>query len=151
MLHLIKSLTDTLFNLLSEDPVRPHIPHTERLVKNKDVFVLRDETDKVQAITCVSYQEYIPETESGLFVYTNTPCIAVFYTIWSYAPGAGRKLLLDAVQHIKESNTGVTRFVTLSPRTELARRFHTKNGAIVYRENAESVNYEYVVNSENKI
>tara|TARA_R110000868_G_scaffold388609_1_gene657610 strand:- start:1166 stop:1603 length:438 start_codon:yes stop_codon:yes gene_type:complete len=143
MLHLIKSLTDTFFNLLSEDPVRPHIPHTERLGKNKDVFVLRDEMDKVQAITCVSYQEYVPDTESGLFLSTNAPCIAVFYTIWSYAPGAGRKLIFDAVQHIKNENKEVTRFVTLSPRTELARRFHTKNGAVVYRENAETVNYEY--------
>jgi len=143
MLHLIKSLTDNFFNLLSEDPVRPHIPHTERLGKNKDVFVLRDETDKVQAITCVSYQEYVPDVESGLFETTNTPCIAVFYTIWSYAPGAGRKLIFDAVQHIKNENKEVTRFVTLSPRTELARRFHTKNGAVVYRENAETVNYEY--------
>ena len=145
MLHLIKSLTDTFFNLLSEDPVRPHIPHTERLGENKDVCVLRDETDKVQAITCVSYQEYVPDAESGLFETTNTPCIAVFYTIWSYAPGAGRKLIFDAVQHIKNENKEVTRFVTLSPRTELARRFHTKNGAVVYRENAETVNYEYTV------
>ena len=68
MLHLIKSLTDTFFNLLSEDPVRPHIPHTERLGKNKDVFVLRDETDKVQAITCVSYQEYVPDAATVLKV-----------------------------------------------------------------------------------
>jgi hypothetical protein len=33
--------------------------------------------------------------------------------------------------------------VTLSPKTEMARRFHHKNGATTYRENADSVNYQY--------
>ena len=40
-------------------------------------------------------------------------------------------------------NLTLKRFVTLSPKTELAKRFHLKNGAIVYRENDETVNYEY--------
>jgi hypothetical protein len=33
--------------------------------------------------------------------------------------------------------------VTLSPKTEMARRFHLKNGAGVYRENSTTVNYIY--------
>jgi hypothetical protein len=33
--------------------------------------------------------------------------------------------------------------VTLSPKTDMARRFHLKNGAAVYRENLETVNYLY--------
>jgi hypothetical protein len=97
----------------------------------------------VQAITCVSYQSSIPTKESELFEQTNEADTAVFYTIWSYAPGAGRKLIFDAVSHIKENNEQIKRFVTLSPKTELAKRFHLKNGAIVYRENDETVNYEY--------
>jgi len=78
-----------------------------------------------------------------LFEKCSNPNVAVFYTIWSYAPGAGRKLIFDAVSHIKENNEHIKRFVTLSPKTELAKRFHLKNGAIVYRENDETVNYEY--------
>ena len=144
MLHLIKEITDSFFNLISEDPVRPNIPHMDRVGSNKDIFVLRDENNNVKAITCVSYQASIPECESGLFEITDNPQVAIFYTIWSYAPGAGRTLIFDAVDYIKENNKNIKRFVTLSPRTELARRFHLKNGAIVYRENTETVNYEYL-------
>ena len=78
-----------------------------------------------------------------MFETTEAPNVAVFYTIWSYVPGAGRTLIFDAVRHIKETRPEITRFITLSPKTELAKRFHTKNGAGVYRENDETVNYEY--------
>ena len=145
MLHLIKSISDSFFNLISEDPVRPNIPHMDRVGSNKDIFVLRDEENKVKAITCVSYQSTIPDSESGLFEFTDTPNVAIFYTIWSYAPGAGRTLIFDAVAYIKKNNKDIKRFVTLSPKTEMAKRFHLKNGAIVYRENSETVNYEYVM------
>jgi hypothetical protein len=33
--------------------------------------------------------------------------------------------------------------VTLSPKTEMARKFHLKNGAEVFRENPDTVNYLY--------
>ena len=143
MLHLIESLTDKFFELIYQDPVRPNVPHVDRIGANKDIFVFRDEDDKVKAITCVSYQSSIPTKESELFETTDSPSIAVFYTIWSYVPGAGRALIFDAVRHIKESKPAITRFITLSPKTEMAKRFHTKNGAGVYRENDETVNYEY--------
>ena len=146
MLHLIKSLTDSFINFLSEDPVRPNIPYVDRVGDNKDIFVLRDENDKVKAITCVSYQVNIPTKESELFEDTELPNTAVFYTIWSYESGAGRKLIFDAVKHIKDNNSDIKRFVTLSPRTEMAKRFHLKNGAIVFRDNEESTNYEYLNN-----
>lgn len=142
MLYLIKDFADNLIKLISEDPVRPHIPDVERVGPNKDIFVSR-EGDKVNAITCVSYQSSVPENESGLFEKCAEPTVAVFYTIWSYQPGAGRQLILDSVQYIQETNKSITRFVTLSPKTEMARRFHLKNGASVFRENEESVNYEY--------
>ena len=144
MLHIIKSLTDSFFSLLNEDPVRPNIPTTERVGDNKDIFVLRDTNDKVLAITCVSYQTNIPTKESELFEKVNNPDIAVFYTIWSYAPGAGRTLIFDAVVYIENNMPYIKRFVTLSPKTEMAKRFHLKNGAIVFRENEETVNYEYI-------
>jgi hypothetical protein len=53
--------------------------------------------------------------------------------------------LEETVAEIKKQFPNVTRFVTLSPKTEMARRFHTKNGAITLRENEETVNYEYKV------
>ena len=142
MLYQIRSLTDSFFSLLSQDPVRPHIPHTQRFGESKDIFVLKDDENKAKAITCVSYQPSIPTSESELFS-DGQADTAVFYTIWSYVPGAGRNLIFDAVKHIKENKPEIKRFVTLSPKTEMAKNFHHKNGAITFRENQESVNYEY--------
>jgi len=149
MLHLIQNLSDKFVDFLSQDPVRPHIPRTERVGVNKDIFVTRDENDNVQAITCVSYQLTVPSAESELFEQCDVPKVAVFYTIWSYAPGAGKQLIFNAVKHIKENQKSINRFVTLSPKTDMARKFHIKNGAIVFRDNEESVNYEYLNNEVN--
>jgi len=142
MLYQIRSLTDSFFSLLNQDPVRPHIPHTQRFGDSKDIFVLKDDENKAKAITCVSYQPSIPTSESELFI-DGQADTAVFYTIWSYVAGAGRNLIFDAVKHIKETKPEIKRFVTLSPKTEMAKNFHHKNGAITFRENQESVNYEY--------
>ena len=142
MLYLIKDFTDNLIKFVKEDPVRPHIPDIERIGPNKDIFVSRVD-DKVKSITCVSYQKAIPASETELFENCEQPTVAIFYTIWSYHPGAGRQLILDSVEHIKTNMPSITRFVTLSPKTEMARRFHLKNGATIFRENLESVNYEY--------
>lgn len=143
MLHLIKNITDVFTKFLSEDPVRPNIPHVDRIGDNKDIFVMRSEDDSVSAITCVSYQNSIPSSEQELFKLSGEPDTAVFYTIWSYKPGAGRQLIFDSVRYIKENKPNIRRFITLSPKTEMAKRFHLKNGAIVFRENSETVNYEY--------
>lgn len=144
MLHLIKNSADKFFELISQDPVRPSIPQADRVGNNKDIFLIRDDEDNVKAITCVSYQRSVPTLETELFENCDKPEVAVFYTIWSYAPGAGRQLIFDAVKHIRENQKTINRFVTLSPKTEMARRFHIKNGAIVFRDNQETVNYEYI-------
>ena len=144
MLHLIKSNLDQFFDLLTQDPVRPSIPTDFRIGSNRDIFVLKNEDGTVRAITCVSYQDEIPANEVELFRGQVEPTVAIFYTIWSYAPGAGRTLIFKAVDHIKQNMPSIARFITLSPPTEMARRFHTKNGAVVFRTNTETVNYEYV-------
>jgi hypothetical protein len=144
LLHLINDFTDKFFSFLLEDPVRPNIPQVDRIGNNKDIFVMRDEDDKAQAITCVSYQKSVPTSEADLFEMCEEPEIAVFYTIWSYKAGAGRQLIFDAAQYIKENRPEIKRFVTLSPKTEMAKRFHLKNGALVFRENTDTVNYEYL-------
>jgi len=143
MLYLIQDNSDKYLNFISHDPVRPAIPVLQRIGSNKDIFVLRDTDDSVSAVTCVSYQEAVPTAEAELFNEGAQPKVAVFYTIWSYKPGAGRQLILDTVNYIKENNSSIERFVTLSPKTDMARRFHLKNGAIVLKENTETVNYEY--------
>lgn len=143
MLHIIKDLSDEFLTLIKDDPVRPEIPLEQRVNRNSHVFVLKDEANKPLAVTCVKFLDRIPEAVddlADLAVNTNT---AVFYTIWSYATGAGRSLIQEAQAEIRKAHPEVTTYVTLSPKTEMARRFHLKNGADVYRENAESVNYLY--------
>ena len=48
---------------------------------------------------------------------------------------------------VKESNH-LNRLVTLSPLTEMARNFHTKNGAKELQVNEESQNFEYDITLE---
>ena len=143
VIQTIHFITEQFVSLLLEDPVRPTIPHTDRIGENKDIFVFRDEDDVVKAITCVSYQKTIPTTEGELFEKCIDPSVAVFYTIWSYAAGAGRSLIQAAQEDIKTNEPEIKTYVTLSPKTEMARRFHHKNGAITLRENKDSVNYQY--------
>jgi hypothetical protein len=101
-----------------------------------------DETNP-DAMVCVSFHDFVPQDTTELKETALVPTTAVFYTIWSYKAGKGKQLLIEAVKGIQEQYPSVTRFVTLSPKTEVARRFHLKNGAIVFRENIETVNYEY--------
>lgn len=144
MLYLIKDLSDRFLNLLKEDPVRPNIPIERRIGQNRDIFVLQED-DTTNAITCVSYQASVPDSEDCLFEICEQPTTAVFYTIWSYKSGKGRQLILDSVQYIREHNKSIETFVTLSPKTEMARNFHLKNGAKVLRENRDTVNYVYAI------
>jgi len=144
MLHIITDLRDNLLDLIKDDPVRPELPAEFRVNNNSRIFVLRDdETQKPLAVTCVKFLSEIPQDVTDLAdlaVNTNT---AVFYTIWSYAAGAGRRLIEEAQREIQREQPEINTYVTLSPKTEMARRFHLKNGAEVFRENADTVNYLY--------
>jgi hypothetical protein len=143
MLHIINNLQDEFLRLLKDDPVRPEIPAEQRVNSNSQIFVLKNDANEPLAVTCVKFLADIPESVTDLadtVVNTNT---AVFYTIWSYAAGAGRELITQARSQIEQDHPEVKTFVTLSPKTEMAQRFHHKNGATTYRENADSVNYLY--------
>jgi len=143
MLHIIDDLNDQLIRLITDDPVRPEIPPEQRVNEQSRIFVLEDDDGTPRAVTCVKFLEQIPERVEDLTFFGSTASTAVFYTIWSYASGAGQQLILEAQQWIRENRPTVNTYVTLSPKTEMARRFHLKNGARVYRENETSVNYLY--------
>jgi len=150
MLQFIKDLSHTLLEFIKDDPVRPEIPTDFRVSDGRMVAALTDESENPEAMVCVSFHDFVPENVDGLKQTTKVPTTAVFYTIWSYKAGKGQELLFRAVKGIQEQYPSVTRFVTLSPKTNMARRFHLKNGAIIYRENIESTNYEYMVDKEPK-
>ncbi len=144
MLHFIKDLTDKLLEFIKDDPVRPEIPTDFRVSDGRMVAALVDEQqEKPDAMVCVSFHDFVPEDVNDLKNTAQVPTTAIFYTIWSYKSGKGQELLIEAVKGIQRDYPSVTRFVTLSPKTEMARRFHLKNGAIVFRENIDTVNYEY--------
>ncbi len=144
MIYTIPNLTDPLAAYLKDDPVRPHIPHEERFGSNRAVFALTEQ-DQVSAVVCARLCSTIPSSEQELLNdQTDNPDTAVFYTIWSYKPGAGQRLIREGLEQIKNQLPNVKRFVTLSPPTEMARKFHLKNGAHIFRVNEQSVNYEYI-------
>jgi hypothetical protein len=148
MLHFIKDLSHQLLNFIKDDPVRPEISTEFRVTNGRLVAALADSNMDPDAMVCVSFHDFVPEDVNGLSEITQVPTTAVFYTIWSYKAGSGQRLLREAVKGIQEQYPSITRFVTLSPKTELAKRFHLKNGAIVFRENLETVNYEYLKNDK---
>jgi hypothetical protein len=142
MLHTITSITEDLETLIKDDPVRPEIPLTDRVNTNSRMYVLKN-GDKTEAVTCVKFLNSIPEAVEDMAGLVESATTAVFYTIWSYAAGAGRTLIQEAQKSIEVEFPGIETYVTLSPKTEMARRFHLKNGAGVYRENSTTVNYIY--------
>ena len=142
MLQTFTSVTDEIVRLLADDPVRPEIPAERRLNSNSRIYVLKD-WDKTQAVTCVKFLNTIPAAVEDLVDSVESATTAVFYTIWSYVAGAGRDLIVEAQRSIEQELPNIQTFVTLSPKTEMARRFHLKNGAGIYRENPDTINYIY--------
>lgn len=144
MLKIITELTNPLIEFVKDDPVRPEIPVENRVGKNKFISSIVD-GEKPKAMVCVSLHDFVPSTVADLAKEALEPNTAIFYTIWSYVPGAGQRLLRETVESIREQFPNITRFVTLSPKTEMAKKFHIRNGAVVFRENDDTVNYEYQV------
>jgi len=144
MFQFITDLSHTLLSFIKDDPVRPEIPKDFRVSDGRVVAALTDEEQNPEAMVCVSFHDFVPEDVEGLSKTSSVPTTAIFYTIWSYKSGKGKELLYQAVKGIQAQYPSVTRFVTLSPKTNMARRFHLKNGAIVLRENIDTTNYEYL-------
>jgi hypothetical protein len=144
MLSFITDLTDPLLDYIKDDPVRPDIPKDFRVGPGRFVSALV-EGESPSAMVCVNLLDFVPSSVEELGKDVEEATTAVFYTIWSYAPGAGADLLFKTVAQIREQFPNINNFVTLSPKTEMARRFHLKNGASVLRDNPDTVNYQYEV------
>ena len=141
-LHHIRDITDPLVRLIKDDPVRPHIPLEQRINDTAEILILCA-GEEILAATCMQWLTDIPESEQDLVDFAKDKDVAVFYTIWSYSPGAGQKLIKAAADWLLKDYPGIKAIVTLSPQTPLAQRFHLKNGAKIRKTNATSVNYEY--------
>ena len=123
--------------LCEEDPVRKNIPYDWRVDgPNREIFHLEE-----RAVICVAHLEGIPTTEEELLEY-GWGTFSIFYTVWSKERGLGRKIVLDTWNLLKSQNFN-NRYVTMSPKTEMAMKFHLKNGAILLQENPTTNNFEY--------
>ena len=142
MLHTITTITEELETLIKDDPVRPEIPLSDRINTNSRIYLLKN-GDDTSAVTCVKFLESVPAAVEDMAELVESATTAVFYTIWSYAAGAGRTLIQEAQKSIETEFPGIQTYVTLSPKTEMARRFHLKNGARELRENLNTINYIY--------
>ena len=74
----------------------------------------------------------------------NVGKIAVAYTVWSKKKGGGKLIVKEVYKMIKKSNH-LNRLVTLSPLTEMAKKFHLRNGAELLQTNEQTQNFEYKV------
>ena len=141
-LYRIKDVNDPQVRVIKDDPVRPHIPLEQRINDAAEILLLRA-GEEILAATCMQWLKDIPRDEQDLIDLPKDHNVAVFYTIWSYSPGAGQALIKAAADWLLKDYKDITNIVTLSPQTEMAKRFHIKNGATVHRTNETSVNYKY--------
>jgi hypothetical protein len=144
MIKFIRDISNSLLEYIKDDPVRPNLSVDFRVSDGRMVIALMDE-DTPAAMVCVSLHDFIPSSVEDLAETASAPTAAIFYTIWSYKPGSGKDLLFKATEALKTEYPTLNRFVTLSPKTEMAKKFHHKNGAETFRENADTINYEYHV------
>jgi len=141
-------------DLCTKDPVRPNIPHWwriqlphRRMYVNEFCYFSTSEDryyNTIDAVLCMALLNNIPTSEEELLQSDVTGPNAIFYTVWSNRKGAGRTIIFDVVDKLKsESETKIKRFVTLSPKTEMAMTFHLRNGAKLLQENETTNNFEY--------
>jgi len=137
--------TDCTINYVEDDPVRPHLPMSWRITDGREVYLLEDDDAGVsRAILCVAYTKGVAITEEDLNN-TQDPDTAMFYTVWSYEKGAGREIIFSTAEVIKRDKPHIKRFCTLSPLTEMAEKFHLRNGAKFLRKGETCQNFEYEI------
>lgn len=144
MLHVIDNINHPLVCLVSGDPVRPHVPLSDRLHNLNRILVLETDQGVAASVVCVAFSDHVIVDEHEIASYEgNSPRVAILYTIWSLEKGGGQAMIPEAKAWIQHEFPTVQQLVTLSPHTQMARRFHEKNGAHELQTNSETVNFEY--------
>ena len=137
-MNLSKAGIDLAKILCEDGPVRRDIPFDWRVQDVKrEVFHLEE-----RAVLCVAHLNDIPTTEKELMEF-EWGTFSIFYTVWSKEKGLGRKIVLDTWELLKSQHPN-NRYVTISPKTEMAMKFHLSNGAILLQENETTNNFEYL-------
>ncbi len=139
----------------SDDPVRPELSNDFRTSYGRKIFGVKYQNE-IHAVMCFAFTNNIPRTVDELDRLSKDAFlqsahrdqyvgkIAIAYTVWSKKKGGGKLIVKEVYKMIKKSNH-LNRLVTLSPLTEMARKFHLRNGAVELQVNEETQNFEYKV------
>ena len=139
----------------NDDPVRPELDNVFRRSYGRKIYGVQY-MNEIHAVMCFAYTNKIPKSVEELdklshdaFLQSaqrdqNVGQIAIAYTVWSKKKGGGKLIVKEVYKKIKKSNH-LNRLVTLSPLTDMATKFHTKNGAKLLQKNETTQNFEYEV------
>ena len=137
----------------SEDPIRPELDNTFRTSFGRKIYGVKYK-DQIHAVMCFAFTNKIPKSVKDLDQLSQDAFlqsalrdqkvgkIAVAYTVWSKKKGGGKLIVKEVFKMIKKSNH-LNRLVTLSPLTEMATKFHLRNGAKLLSVNENTQNFEY--------
>jgi hypothetical protein len=144
---------------VKEDPVRPELDLAFRQAYGRKIFGLKDEEGDICAIMCFAFTNDVPKTVEEMDKLSYDAAlqsvhragvqgnIAIAYTVWAKKRGGGKHMVNEVYKMVKKSHH-LNRLVTLSPLTEMARRFHIKNGAKELQVNEKTQNFEYDITLE---
>ena len=136
-----------------EDPVRPELDNEFRTSYGRKIYGVKYKND-IYAVMCFAFTDSVPKSVEELDMMSRDAYlqsinrdfkvgkIAIAYTVWSKKKGGGRLIVKEVFKKIKKTNH-LNRLVTLSPLTDMARKFHLSNGAIEISVNETSQNFEY--------
>jgi len=136
-----------------EDPIRPELDNEFRTNFGRKIYGVKYKGE-IHAVMCFAFTNEIPKDVKELdllskdaFLQSATRDqkvgkIAIAYTVWSKKRGGGKLIVKEVYKKIKKSNH-LNRLVTLSPLTEMAKKFHLRNKAKLFRVNETTQNFEY--------
>ena len=140
---------------IEEDPVRPELDNNFRTGYGRKIYGV-EYLGEIHAVMCFAYTNKVPKSVDELeklstdaFLQTamrdqSGGQIAIAYTVWSKKKGGGKLIVKEVFKKIKKSNH-LNRLVTLSPLTDMATKFHERNGAKLIQINETTQNFEYKV------
>ena len=149
-------LVELPFIDVTEDPVRPELSLEFRQAYGRKIYGIRDEEGDIAAVMCFAFTNGIPKSVEDMDAMSKDAAmqavhragvqgsIAIAYTVWAKKKGGGKHMVNEVYKMIKESHH-IDRLITLSPLTDMARKFHLKNGAKEVQVNLTTQNFEYEV------
>ena len=142
----------------NEDPVRPELDNVFRTSYGRKIYGVRYKNE-IHAVMCFAFTNKVPKDVTQLDKFSHDAFlqstqrgqtvgqIAIAYTVWSKKRGGGKLIVKEVFKKIKKSNH-LNRLVTLSPLTDMATKFHLRNGAKLLQVNESTQNFEYIVSKK---